>query len=150
MRTKSITSAVVVAGLLAATTVFAQRGQGWWGNYDSKTVETITGKVTAVEKVESPHHGPGMGPGMHRGMGVHLTLQTDKETISVSLGPDWFVDKQSPKIEKGDTVTVTGSRVTMDGKPALIAATVTKGDKVIKLRDENGAPLWAGRGRRGQ
>ncbi len=66
------------------------------------------------------------------------------------LGPAWYIDKQTPKIETNDTITVTGSRITIDGKPAIIAAQVKKGNEVLKLRDENGIPVWktAGRGNR--
>jgi hypothetical protein len=47
-------------------------------------------------------------------------------------------------------VEVTGSRVTLEGKPAIVAAKVKKGSEVLKLRDETGRPLWGGaRGRRG-
>ena len=55
-----------------------------------------------------------------------------------------------PKIETNDTITVTGSRVTIDGKPAIIAAQVKKENEVLKLRDENGIPAWrrASRGNR--
>ena len=105
-------------------------------NYDPKTVETIQGKVLSVEKMQQ------------RGGGVHLTLQTDKETISVHLGPSWYIDKQTPHIETNDTITVTGSHVTVDGKPAIIAAQVKKGNEILKLRDENGIPVWR-RGARG-
>jgi hypothetical protein len=127
---KFIVAALAVAGLLSASNVVAQR------NYDPKTVETIQGKVLSVEKTQQ------------RGHGVHLTLQTDKETISVHLGPSWYIDKQTPKVEANDTITVTGSRVTVDGKPAIIAAQVKKGNEVLKLRDDNGVPAWS-RGRRG-
>ncbi len=37
----------------------------------------------------------------------------------------------------------------MEGKPALIAAEVKKGNEVMKLRDANGVPAWSG-GRRGR
>jgi hypothetical protein len=37
----------------------------------------------------------------------------------------------------------------LDGKPALIAAEVKKGDEVMKLRDANGVPAWSG-GRSGR
>ena len=75
-------------------------------------------------------------------------LQTDKETIAVHLGPGWYIDKQTPQIETNDTITVTGSRVTIDEKPAIIAAQVKKGNEILKLRDENGIPVWR-RGARG-
>jgi hypothetical protein len=38
-----------------------------------------------------------------------------------------------------------GSRITYEGKPAIIAAEVKKGDEVLRLRDEKGIPVWAGR-----
>jgi hypothetical protein len=134
---KKVTTLFVVAaaaGLLSGSNVVAQR------NYDPKTVETIQGNVVSVEK--TPSKGPAYG--------IHLILQTDKETIPVHLGPGWYVKKQTPRIEPNDTVTVTGSRVTVGGKPAIIAAQVKKGNDILKLRDENGIPMWrrAGRGNR--
>ena len=110
-------------------------------NYDPKAVETLQGKVLSVEKATR---------GEGRSYGVHLTLQTDKETISVHLGPSWYIEKQTPHIEANDTITVTGSRVTVDGKPAIIAAQVKKGSEILNLREENGVPMWrrAGLGNR--
>ena len=121
--TKLITT-VAIAAAFGASNAIAQR------NYDPKTVETVQGKVLSVEKMQQ------------QGRGVHLTLQTDKETIAVHLGPSRYIDKQTPKIETNNTITVTGSRVTVDGKPAIIAAQVKKGDETLKLRDENGIPVW--------
>jgi hypothetical protein len=133
--TKLIVVAVAVAGLLSASNVVAQR------NYDPKTVETLQGKVLSVDKATR---------GQGRSYGVHLTLQTDKETVAVHLGPVWYIDKQTPKIEANDIITVTGSRVTIDGKPAIIAAQVNKGNEILKLRDENGIPAWSRAGRGNQ
>jgi hypothetical protein len=129
--TKLVIAAVAITSALGLSSAVAQR------KYDPKTVETVQGKVLSVEKTQQ------------RGRGIHLMLQTDKETISVHLGPSWYIDKQTQKIEANDTITVTGSRVTIDGKPAIIAAQVKKGNEVLKLRDNNGVPAWS-RGRRGQ
>ncbi|GAB4352866.1 MAG: hypothetical protein Kow0099_37040 [Candidatus Abyssubacteria bacterium] len=78
-----------------------------------------------------------------RGAGVHLLIQTDAETIPVHLGPRWFIDDQDVQLEKGDRITVKGSRITFDDKPALIAAEIAKGDEILILRDEDGFPSWA-------
>jgi len=43
---------------------------------------------------------------------------------------------------------VKGSRFTLGGKPAIIAAEVKKGDEVLKLRDDAGFPMWIGWRRR--
>ena len=134
-----IVVATLVAGFVASGAM-AQRGSGGGRNYDPKTVETLHGKVVSMEKVASPRNP----------LGIHLMMQTEKEMIPVHLGPAWFIEKQTPQIETGDTITVTGSRIMIDEKPVIIAAEIKKGDKVIKLRDDNGVPTWSGAGRRGQ
>ena len=80
--------------------------------------------------------------------GVHLIVKTDKETISVHLGPGWYIENQDVKIVPKDKIEVKGSRITYEGKPAIIAATVTKGDEMMELRDTNGFPVWSGWRRR--
>jgi len=80
--------------------------------------------------------------------GVHILLKTAKETISVHLGPGWYIDNQDIKIVPKDKIEVKGSRVSFEGKPALIAAEVKKGDEVLMLRDSNGFPAWSGWRRR--
>jgi hypothetical protein len=105
--------------------------------YDSKTVETISGEVIKAEKIP-----------FRRGKsdGVRLLLKTDKEEIPVSLGPSRYLDAQDVKIGEKDRIEVKGSRVTgKRGKTFLLAAQIKKGDALLKLRDENGKPLWAGK-----
>ena len=46
----------------------------------------------------------------------------------------------SPK----DSVEIKGSRVTFEGKPAIIAAEVKKGGETLTLRDDAGLPVWSG------
>jgi hypothetical protein len=142
-----IMTTLLVAGVLVTASSFAQRGPNWrssggWGQgsqysrmYNPKTVETISGEVVSVDQV-TPLKGMSHG--------IHLTVKTDKETLSVHLGPSWYIENQDVKIEPKDKVQITGSRVEFEGKPAIIAAEVKKGDEVLKLRDENGVPAWAG------
>ena len=148
MRQKNIISIVIAVSLLmVASIAFAGPWQGWrgsggWGMgsqynrmYNPATVETLSGAVEAVDKVT-------LMKGMNSG--IHVVLKTDKETISVHLGPEWYVERLDTKIQQGDTIEVKGSRVTFAGKPAIIAAEVKKGDSVLVLRDNNGVPAWAG------
>jgi hypothetical protein len=107
--------------------------------YDPKTVETITGQVVKVDRI---------APLKAMSAGVHMTVKTDGEQMSVHLGPAFYLENQDVKIEPKDKVEVKGSRVTFGGKPAIIAAEVKKGDEVLKLRDENGFPMWSGWRRR--
>lgn len=147
----TLLTVVSILTLVFAAESLAQRGMKWegsggWGMgseygrmYDPKTVETVSGEVVSVDKIT---------PAKGMSYGVHLTLKTGKETIPVHLGPGWYIEKQDTKIEPKDKVEVKGSRVTYEGKPAIIAAEVKKGDEVLKLRDENGIPVWSGWRRR--
>ena len=118
------------------------KGSGGWGMgsqyqgmYDPKAVETLSGEVIKVDKITPMK-------GMHYGM--HVQLKTEKETLSVQLGPGWYIERLDTKIEKGDKIEVKGARVTFAGKPAIIAAEIKKGDSVLVLRDSSGIPVWAG------
>lgn len=135
---RPLLASVVIAALVilaAPGESLAQRAMrgGYGGRYDPQTVETVSGEVMAVNKVAYGRRGY---------YGVHLLLKTDKGEMPVHLGPSWFLDRQSLKIAPHDTIEVTGSRVTYDGKPALIAAEVRKGSESIRLRSAEGLPLW--------
>jgi hypothetical protein len=80
--------------------------------------------------------------------GVHLMVKTDKGTLSVHLGPAWYIENQDVTIEPKNKVEIKGSRITYDGKPAVIAAEIKKGDEILQLRDDKGYPLWSGWRRR--
>jgi uncharacterized protein YdeI (BOF family) len=45
-------------------------------------------------------------------------------------------------IHKGDKVTVVGSKITYEGKIALIAKSVEIGNDTYNFRDQSGKPLW--------
>jgi hypothetical protein len=125
--TKVMTMVVFAVGLAGIQNTLAQN------DYDVKTVGTIGGRVLSIEKT---------APANRRGDWINLLLQTGKGTIAVQLGPDWYIDKQKPRIHPNDTIKVTGSRVTMDGKSIIVAADVTKGNELLKLREANGIPVW--------
>lgn len=138
---------IVVICLALVSESFAQRGMmgrgsGGWGMgtqygkmYDPKTVENLSGEVISVDKIK---------PMKGMSYGVHMTVKTDKETISVHMGPAWFIENQDIKIAPKNKIEVKGSRITFNGKPAIIAAEVKKGGETLKLRDESGLPVWSG------
>jgi len=144
---------VALAVALVSSDALAQRkpgmmwrGSGGWGPgtqynrmYDPKTVETISGEIAVVDRIT---------PVKGMSGGVHMNVKTDKETISVHLGPSFYIENQDVKLQAKDKVEVKGSRITFDGKPAIIAMEVKKGDEVLKLRDDAGFPTWIGWRRR--
>jgi hypothetical protein len=103
--------------------------------YDRGTVETLRGTVIEVE-----HLPPRM---VERLSQVHLLLKTDGETITVKLGPESWLAQNNFYLAPGDQVTITGSRISRPLNSFLIAGEVRKGDQVLRLRDENGRPMWA-------
>lgn len=148
----AFTTMIAIMAIMAFTTdTLAQQGMRWrgsggWGPgtkygvmYDLKSLETVSGQVVKVDKI-TPIRGMSYG--------VHLILKTDKGDIPVHLGPGWYIEKQDLKIEPKDKLEIKGSAISFDGKPTIVAAEIKKGSEVLKLRDEDGFPFWAGWRRR--
>ncbi len=125
--------------LVFAGNIYSQNGWGPGSKYnrlyDVKTIETANGSVVSIDQVS---------PDKNMSTGVHLLLNTANGNISVHLGPSWYIDNQEIQINKGDNITVTGSKVTYNGDQVIIAKEIVKGDQVLKLRDDNGYPVWSG------
>jgi hypothetical protein len=142
-----VVATLVTVGMVFGTDAVAQngikwRGGGGWGHgtpygrmYNPQTVETISGEVVSVDRII---------PLKGMAYGIHITLRADKGTISIHLGPDWYIENQDVKITRMDKIEVKGSRITLEGKPAIIAAEIRKGDDILALRDANGFPVWSG------
>lgn len=105
--------------------------------YDPASEVSVKGTVEAVRQMSGRR---GWG-------GTHLTLKTDKESVEVHVGPTWFLSREKAEFAEGDEIEVVGSKITYQGAPAILAREITKGDKKLTLRDEQGVPLWS-RGRR--
>ena len=104
--------------------------------YDPATETAFKGTVEAVTQQT------------HRGqmMGTHLTVKAADETREVMLGPSNFITAKGFSFAKGDSIEVTGSKVTMGKMEYIIAREVIKDGKTLTLRDKSGTPEWAGRG----
>lgn len=135
-RVIALAALVAVMAFASPGVSLAQRGMGggYARLYDLQTVATVSGKVVSVDTVARRSG---------RFYGIHLVVKTADGDMSVHLGPGWFLSQKGMKIAPGDEVEVTGSRVTYDGKPALIAAEVRKGSESLVLRDSKGFPLWS-------
>jgi hypothetical protein len=153
MKTKRIVGLMIVTVFILTASLaiagpgyWGGRGSGGWGRgatyqgiYNPATVETITGEVIGIEQTV---------PMKRMNQGIALVVKTQKETVTVHLGPTWYLERLDEKIVKGDQVEIKGSRTTLAGKSIILAAEVKKGDKVLVLRDAAGVPVWAGWGMR--
>lgn len=118
------------------------RGDTDWGPrgayqriYDPGTVETFRGSVVAVDTFT-------LGRGGR--VGVHLRVARQKDTLPVHLGPAWYLDEQELSFARNDSVTVKGSRITFQDRPAVIAAEALRGGGTLVLRDSRGIPARSG------
>lgn len=155
MKQKKLLGLIILTLILAlALPVLAQpRGLGRGGGpgamgprfYNPQTVTTVKGQVESL----STYPMMGARAGRRGLMCQGLVLKTDKGNITVHLGPPGYVSQQGLTVKKGDTLVVTGSKVTQNQHPVLLAAEIKKNSQTLKLRDEQGFPLWRGPGRRG-
>jgi hypothetical protein len=138
-----IFSVLALGSLIAFSsgTAYAQnhRHGGMRDGFPGGTVETFSGTVVSADTVS---HGCCMSR-----KGVHVTLKTDSETVTVSVGPSFYVDGKM-SFEQGDAITVEGVRVDADGERWVVAKEIRKGTQVLSLRKDDGTPLWAGEGHR--
>lgn len=128
--------------LLGALAVSAQGPGGRKGMrmYDPATETTFKGTINAATEGACCQL-----------TGTHLTVKTDEGVREVMLGPSQFIASKGFSFSNGDSIEVTGSKVTMGGTEYVIAREVIKDGKTLTLRDKKGAPDWAGRsiGRKG-
>jgi len=118
------------------------RGSGGWGAdslynrcYHPSRVETFSGEVSGITTTVPM-------PGMTDGIALLLTMQA--VSIPVHLGPAWYIERLDARIEVGDHIEVVGAKAFAEGLPAVLAADVRKGERVLVLRDATGIPVWAG------
>lgn len=75
---------------------------------------------------------------------VHVMLTTDKGPLDVVVAPQKFLKDMEITFAKGETIEVTGSQVTVDGKPLILAREVNRSGDVMAMRDDKGKPVWLG------
>jgi hypothetical protein len=101
--------------------------------FDPGTVGTVSGEVVRVEQAFS---------GSGKDYCVHALLKTPEGQVTAILAPKSYMEERKLAIAPKDRLTVTGSLVSVLGKPFLLAMEV-KGDRTMKLREASGRPAWA-------
>lgn len=121
---------------------FRWEGSGGWSQsgdfarrFDTNTIVTVQGTVKRLETFT---------PGRRMSAGVRAVIQAGADSVTVHLGPRWFVERQDIQIMPKDEVVVTGSRVSYADGPVVVATVIVRGDQTLQLRDAAGIPLWSG------
>ena len=69
------------------------------------------------------------------GLGSHLIVQTQEGTVEVHLAPTKFVNEYQVIFARGEKVEVLGSRMIFQGKDALLAREIVRGEDTFVFRD---------------
>jgi DNA/RNA endonuclease YhcR with UshA esterase domain len=136
MRRLSKVQLLLVAMATVAVTFASQnpqQGSTSIPNYDSATEVRLQGVVLDANDHLCPISG---------GMGSHLILKIQNGTIEVHMGAAKFVKEYQLILAKGDNVEVLGSRVIFEGRDAILAREITRGQETFVFRDANGKPVW--------
>lgn len=102
-------------------------------NYDPANQTTLQGTVQEVKDYKCPVTGT---------IGTHISVKNDQLTTEVHLAPAKFLKEYEIVLKPGDEVKVVGVKITFDGKPAMLAKTVTVGKETFAFRNDKGKPLW--------
>ena len=136
---KYLVSAATILFLAAPTWA----ADGWERNseynqhYNSKTVQTLSGKIVSVDRNHAPLKGM---------MAVFSAIiQPEKgEAMEIQVGPSWFTSfyRHDWNIQPGDQMIVSGSVVTLEGHTMMIVSQGQKGQHKLTVRNHQGQPVW--------
>jgi hypothetical protein len=101
--------------------------------FNPGTVGAVSGEVVRVEQTLA---------GNGADYCVLALLKTPKGQITAILAPKGYMKEKGLTIAPKDRVTITGSSISIIGKPFILAMEVT-GDRTMKLREASGRPVWA-------
>jgi hypothetical protein len=100
--------------------------------YDPGTTVEFDGVVTEAREVPR-------GSAMR---GLHLTVDTGKESLDVYLAPTEFMKQFDFNFAKGDRIEIAGSKVKSGGATVVLAREVRRQSQTLYLRDASGNPYW--------
>jgi hypothetical protein len=116
-------------------------GGGGWGattqygmKFNPNAIVILQGKILDVRKFT---------PMRRMAYGYLVTLQTKEGILKVHIGPGWYVNRFDFPLNPGDTIVVRGSRIRIHDSEAIMAMEVQKGEDVLKLRRDDGVPVWS-------
>jgi len=107
-------------------------------HFDPQNVTMLTGTVQEIGMFDEPQLGI---------QGRKLTITTqDGQTVVVHAGPSQFLEQQGLTLQKNDQVQVRGSFAQINGQTVFIASDIRTRQNTVKLRNQQGVPVWRGQG----
>ena len=126
-------SLVLIVSLACSAAAFAQTaGKAPTLTYDPAAETQVSGPIVGVVSAPAPDGK----------VGVHLQVKTETGIVNVHVGPALFIGDNNFYFFAEEQVQVTGAVVGRGADAAIWARTVTKGNKTLILRNEDGTPRW--------
>lgn len=101
--------------------------------YDATTEVKLKGTIEEISERSCPISGS---------MGFHFILKTVDQSIEVHVATSKFIKNYEVTLNKGDEITLVGSKVKFNGEDTILAREVTRGEEVFMFRDKTGKPVW--------
>jgi len=118
--------------LVGSTTRRADASEPAPPKYDLQTETKLKG---TIQDVTLPATG-------HEKEVVHLVMKIGNDTVDVYLCPKSFLDEMGMEFNKGDEITVTGSKVKQGDTDLVLARQAARGNDTLVFRDDKGNPVW--------
>jgi len=115
-----------VAGLLSTGLAAQETRKDKEKETEKRTVVVRTGKVKTFEKSDP----------------ARVVIRTDKDEVNAELAPMTFLDENKLVLAPDQEVTLRGYEMTRDGRSVFVTTEVTSDGRVVKLRNDEFAPLW--------
>lgn len=122
-----------IAGAILAGLQYRNKHRIYNRKYDPDRVEEFKGKIEEIIN---------LGADNDEDKGVELILMVGDKMLPVHLGPEWFIKHQREEFKIGDNVLVRGSIIEDNHEEVIVAEWLKRGDNLLRLRFENGHPLW--------
>lgn len=94
----------------------------------------VTGTVTRVERRAIP--------GTNSEEMVVTVLGNDSKSQDIVLGPTWYMAGNTVAVYRDASVDIRVTRVDRDGRPVMVARSLSVDSRDVPLYDEAGSPRW--------
>jgi hypothetical protein len=127
-------AAMLVAIALPLSTAAAQDSAAAKSRtYDAASAVSLTG--VSIVRVDTLRQGENAS--------VSALLVSGSDSITAMIAPVTFLSSNSLTLAAGDVIDISGAKMSMAGKPMLVATEIKKGETKLVLRDKaTGAPAW--------
>jgi hypothetical protein len=76
---------------------------------------------------------------------TQLIIKSGDDKIFIYVCPKPFQEEMGISFSKGDEITVTGSKVKLEGSDVILARELVRGTDTLMFRDGKGGPVWDSR-----